>query len=234
MSSLAVRDRIPELMDDPNVDPVEHRRALAGLARINWWSRSDAILWPVLASIAQENPGRTIRVLDVATGAGDVPIKLWRRAKAAALPVAISGCDLSPTAVAIAAENAGKERADLEFFVHDVLLDPIPGRYDLVTCSLFLHHLSSEEATIVLQRMRDAADAVAVNDLARSRTGFSLAWIGTRLLSRSKIVHFDGPASVRSAFTADEAVALAEQAGLQGATAVSRWPCRFLMTWSRT
>lgn len=220
-------------MDDPSLDAGEHRHALEGLARINRWSRSDAILWPVVKTVGAADPGRAVRILDVATGSGDVPLQLWRRAKRTGIAVEISGCDVSPTAVAIAEEKARSANADLRFFVHDILREPLPEKYDLAVCSLFLHHLSSEEAVTVLQRMSAAAPTIAVNDLHRSTMGFALAWAGTRLLSRSRIVHYDGPASVRSAFTKEEALALAEQAGLQGARAASRWPCRFLMTWSR-
>ena len=34
---------------------------------------------------------------------------------------------------------------------------------------------------------------VIVDDLIRSRLGYAMAWIGTRLLSRSWVVHHDGP-----------------------------------------
>jgi SAM-dependent methyltransferase len=232
MPGLATRHRIPELMDDPAVDPAAHRRALAGLARINRLSRSPAILWPPLRELAKAGP---LRVLDVATGGGDVPIALRRKAVAAGLRIEFAACDVSETALAAARENAARAGVpEIEFFRHDVLRDPLPGGFDAVTCSLFLHHLSDEEAVTALGRMKDAAArAVLVNDLARSRLGFALAWAGVRLLSRSPIVRFDGPASVRSAYTPAEAVAVAERAGLTGATAARRWPCRFLLRWSR-
>jgi hypothetical protein len=60
-----------------------------------------------------------------------------------------------------------------------------------------------------------------------------LACAGTRLLSRSPVVHVDGPRSVAAAFTPAEALDLAQRAGLTGATVVRRWPCRFLLTWRR-
>jgi hypothetical protein len=81
--------------------------------------------------------------------------------------------------------------------------------------------------------MREAGSAVAVNDLTRSRAGLVLVWAACRLLTRSPVVHFDGPVSVRAAFTPREALALAERAGLAGATVVRRRPCRFLLTWGR-
>ena len=69
-----------------------------------------------------------------------------------------------------------------------------------------------------------------VNDLARSRFGFVGVWLASRFLTRSPVVRFDGPASVRSAFTRAEALALAERAGLTGATAQRSFPARFLLS----
>ena len=45
---LMQRVRVPELMDEPNLAPDAHRRALAGLARINSLTRSANLLWPTI------------------------------------------------------------------------------------------------------------------------------------------------------------------------------------------
>jgi 2-polyprenyl-3-methyl-5-hydroxy-6-metoxy-1,4-benzoquinol methylase len=137
-------------------------------------------------------------------------------------------------AVAHGALRARKAGIDVAFFRHDVIRESLPAGYDLVTCSLFLHHLTEEEAVTVLERMKEAARiAVVVSDLRRSRAGYLLAWAGTRILTRSSIVHFDGPVSVRAAFTLDEALMLANRAGLAGARVESCWPYRYLLTWRR-
>lgn len=230
-ASLARRDRVPELMDDPALDPAAHGLALAGLARVNRVSRSADTLWPPLLRLARRNPRNPLRILDIATGSGDVPIALAVRAKRSGVRVEIHGCDISDTAVSVARAAARDAGVSAIFFRHDVIADPLPGGFDAVTCSLFLHHLSEPDAVAVLGRMRAAGKLVLVNDLDRSPAGFVLAWAGARVLSRSPVVHFDAPASVRSAFTAAEAVAFAEAAGLTGATAVPRFPCRFLLTW---
>jgi len=82
--------------------------------------------------------------------------------------------------------------------------------------------------------MRDAArHLVVVSDLRRTRLGYLFAWVGCRLLSRSRVFHVDGTRSVEAAFTMDEARRLAERAGLAGARIVARWPQRFLLTWRR-
>ena len=224
------RERTPEIMDEPGLDPAAHRAALADLARINRVSLSAAILWPPLCRLARRHPGKTLRVLDVATGGGDVPVELWRRAERAGLDVRLFGCDISPTALDVARANAAKGGAAVKFFRHDVLKAALPGRYDAVACSLFLHHLSADEAAAVLARMAACSDgSVLVNDLDRSALGYALAWLGTRALSRSPVVRFDGPVSVRSAFTPREARALAVRAGLKGVRVGRRWPFRFLL-----
>ncbi len=232
LSTLAERDRRPEVMDDPGLDPAAHRAALRGLARINRFSCSDAILWPAIRELARTH-GK-LRVLDVATGAGDVPIGLWQRAERAGLNVAFAGCDLSPTALDHARANARNAGADVQFFRHDAIGESFAEPYDVVTSSLFLHHLDDAQAIAVLGHMQAAAQrCVLVNDLTRSKSGYALAWLGCRLLTRSWVVHTDGPLSVRAAFTAVEATALANRAGLHPLAVTKHWPFRFLLRWDR-
>jgi 2-polyprenyl-3-methyl-5-hydroxy-6-metoxy-1,4-benzoquinol methylase len=221
------RRREPEQIDQPDLDTQRHQAALRGLARINWWSATAATLGRELRRLAA---GRPLRVLDVATGGGDVPVRLTR----SGLPLELAGCDRSPTALAYAAQRAAALGAKVEFFTLDALHDPLPAGYDVLTCSLFLHHLDEPGAVELLRRLAAAAGrAVLVSDLSRSRTGLLLAHAAVRLLTRSPMVHADGPASVRAAWTPAEALRLAHDAGLTGATVRRSWPCRFLLMWEK-
>src|SRR5439155_3340581 len=128
-------------------------------------------------------------------------------------------------------EQAQRAGADIEFFVGDVLGD-LTGNYDVVTCSLFLHHLDDDQAVEVLRRMaRLAARLLLVNDLRRCPLGMMAAYLGTRLLSTSAVVRVDGPRSVAAAFTRPELLELARRAGLTGADITHRWPFRLLLRW---
>lgn len=234
MGPLGQRRRTPEIMDQPGLDPRRHAAALRGLARINFWSRSAGLLWPPLAALARRLETTRLRVLDLASGGGDVAIRLWHKARRAGLDFHLEGRDLSPVAVAHARAEAARHGAAVSFEVGDALHGPLPPGFDAVLSSLFLHHLDEGQAVSLLRRMADAAGRlVLVNDLARGWAGLALAHVGTRLLSRSSVVHFDGPRSVEGAFTPAEALALAEHAGLHGATVARHWPCRFLLTWER-
>jgi len=234
-AKLRYRRREPEWMDQPDLDRNEHRRALLGLRRVNWISRTVEQIWPTVEAVAQQRAPRRVRVLDIACGGGDVALGVARRARSKGLAVDVDGCDRSTTAVAFArrqAEHAGLDR--VRFFQADVLNDRLPTSYDILTCGLFLHHLDQQQAAALLRRMAAATrDRVVVSDLRRTRFGYALAWIGCRLLTRSPIVHCDGPRSVAAAFTIDEMRRLAEASRLTGARIFRRWPQRQVLLWRR-
>ncbi len=141
---------------------------------------------------------------------------------------------MSADAVRFAQATAAERGMATRFQTLDVLNEPIPDGYDIVMCSLFLHHLEVDQAVAVLSKLAAAAlRRVLVNDLIRCRAGYLLAWAGCHLLSRSPIVRYDGPVSVAGAYTINEVSALAARAGLEGAGFSRHWPCRFLLSWSR-
>ena len=236
-SILSAKSRIrePEIMDDPLLDGSRHEAALRGLSRLNYLSGSARTIWPPLVALARKHGRRQLRVLDVATGAGAVPVRVWHIARRAGLRLEIHGLDVSPRAVEFAARRAAAEQAPIQFSVLDVLASPLPGDFDVVTCSLFLHHLAEEQGVLLLQAMAKATKhLVLVNDLRRSAAGLALAHLAAWTLSGSDVVRVDGARSVRAAFTVHEATVLARTAGLNGAIVERHWPLRFLLSWKRS
>ncbi len=228
-ANVQLRNRQPEWMDDPELDPSLHQQALRGLERINRVSRSSTIVWRGVRRLIRDVPAASLRVLDLACGGGDVTRAIAHRAARAGLKWQVDGCDVSPVAIDHA-RRAGPLVGGGFFFEHDVVRNPLPPGYDVVVCSLFLHHLDEETAVVVLRRMAAAAERMSlVNDLARTRLGYILAFAATRLLSRSPVVHLDGPLSVAGAYTAAEALALAVRAGWREPAVARQWPQRFLL-----
>lgn len=231
--NLSRRQRQAELMDDPALDVDRHRQALDGLRRVNQISRTARVLWPILAKTPTgEAP---LRILDLASGGGDLAVSLARQAEMAGRPCVIEGWDISPTAVTMAQTAAlAAGLNDVTFRVKDALRHAIPQNFDAVLCTLFLHHLSNQGVVRLLRKMCDATNhLVLADDLRRTRLGYWAAWVGCRLLSRSPIVHVDGPRSVQGAFTEGEVQELARAAGLEGAIVRRHWPQRFLLTWRK-
>jgi 2-polyprenyl-3-methyl-5-hydroxy-6-metoxy-1,4-benzoquinol methylase len=221
-------------MDQPGLDPREHRQALDSLGRAHWISRSAASTWPAIREVAARS-GHPLRILDLACGGGHVVVDLARRCAREGVALEACGVDLSPVAIDYARALATRAGAGgVTFASLDVAREPLPHAFDVVLCSLFLHHLGDEEVEMLLRRMRDAArHLVVVSDLQRTHLGYLFAWAGCRLLSRSRVFHVDGARSVEAAFTTDEVRRLADRAGLTDAHIVARWPQRFLLTWRR-
>jgi ubiquinone/menaquinone biosynthesis C-methylase UbiE len=158
-----------------------------------------------------------LHVLDVGTGAADIPIALAR----AAGPW--SGVEVTATdSRREILEAAGRISPDLR--ASDVTLAEADGRslpygdgsFDVAHASLVLHHLSRADAVAFLAELsRVARLGVVVNDLARSRLNLVGAWLVLHALTRNPWTLHDGVLSVRRAWTLAEATALAETAGLR-------------------
>lgn len=223
-------------MDDPALDERLHRQALKGLERINWISGIPGLLWRAVRPLCDDITGRPVRVLDVGSGGGDISVKLWRRARRAGRTIQVGGCDISPQAIRMARERAeaAGAGADANYFQLDVLNDELPDDWDVLYCSLFLHHFDEQQGVRLLSNMQRAARRlVLINDLIRSRPAYLLCCLGVRILTRSPIVHVDGPLSVRAGFQPREVLKMAESAGLSGARLTRHWPQRLLLHWSR-
>ncbi len=245
--SLKHRILVPEKMDDPSLDPIEHRRALAGLRRVNWFSGTGQRLAREIIRIAAERNKFSLTVLDLGCGGGDVACQVACSASSnsasSKLDVSVYGWDLSSTAIETAKgeqnrllskanQNDKAALTKVRFEVTNALQQQEERKFDVVYCCLFLHHFSEQQAVELLSQMRRLARcSVIVDDLRRTRCGWWLAKLGCHLLSRSPVVHFDGPQSVRAAFSNTEVIKLAERAGLKDATIRLHWPERFLLRW---
>jgi len=232
------RHLVPELMDDPMLDKLEHQRALAGLRRVNRLCSTGRWIAQAIQNGSVKIPNRPIEILDLGCGSGDVAIDVLRRLSPK-IPCNVTGWDMSPLAI----EDASSQwlshplnkslRGRLQFERQNIF-EPglLHGKFDIVYCCLFLHHFDDESAVTVLRNMKSLSrHFVIVDDLRRTTLGWWLAKIGCHLLSRSPVVHFDGPQSVRAAFSVDEAIQISGRAELINGTMTTHWPQRFLHCW---
>ena len=227
---LAQRDLRPELMDGSETPRSEHIRALQGLRRLNIASGVSRQIWRQIVKRCGLFSGQRLRVLDVACGGGDVALGLWKRAQRHGINIELIGLDRSLTACEEASQRCRSAGASILIRCTDVVASPLPTGFDVVTCSLFLHHLAREDAVSLLARMGDAGRLLVMSDLRRSIAGYLVAQAACRLATRSPIVHFDGPQSVANSFSIAEVAKLCGEAGLTGAVVRRAWPWRLMIT----
>ena len=231
--NLTKRYLVGELMDDPNLAVRDHHQALHGLRRVNQLSRTAKVIAKAIIQHCKKEKLAFVRVLDLACGGGDVTEQVAKRLKQAGVSAEVHGWDRSQTAIDFARRQGARgSQPHVQFDVADALVDVPERSFDIVYCTLFLHHLSDVEANRLLGVMwRLASSLVLIDDLRRSTFGYALAVVGCQLLSRSPIVHVDGPLSVRAAFTEAEILELSDRCDLPCPTLQRHWPHRFLLTW---
>jgi SAM-dependent methyltransferase len=230
MPSLAERNLQPEIMDDPGLSFDEHADALRALARIHALTGLTRRIWRSVAGILREEPCDQLTIMDVGCGDGLLLRELWKRAKRQECNLRLIGCDISPQALQLCRSANEAANIPCELYCMDVIQEPLPCEADIIVNSLFLHHFGQAEVVQLLGRFADRArKKVIIEDLIRSQLGYVLCWLGVHCLTRCRVVHFDGPQSVRAAFSISEMGRLLGQAGLPEARITKHWPERFLI-----
>ncbi|MFL5687960.1 MAG: methyltransferase domain-containing protein [Chloroflexota bacterium] len=205
-----------ELLDGTLDDPATLAGNLRDLGRVN--DRLGGVELSAAAIDALAAHRTELSLLDVGTGGADIPVALLERAAARGRQWSIVGLDSRPEVLA-AAVLARPELAvtdGLELHVGDGTSLPYPDdSFDVVHCSLVVHHCTPDEAGTLFREMaRVARLGIVVNDLDRRWLGWIGAMLMGHLLTRNRYTRNDAPLSVRRAYRADEMVAMLRAAGL--------------------
>lgn len=221
-----IRRRVPEVMDGGEIAAIDHAQALRSL---NWINRLCGVDRHLARCINTFGPINS--VLDLGCGGGGLLAFLRSHNRLARLTTLI-GIDRSEVALQYAKRW---HSLDIHWISADARCLPLNDEsVDLVTCSLFLHHFDAADATKVLaEAARVARHGIVISDLVRSRLAWMLTWTGLRLLSRSWIVHVDGPRSVQAAFQRDELLDLAQSARLDNSCVKGFFPFRMVLLWKK-
>lgn len=213
----------PELMDRPQPVSAELAHDLDNLASLNRWFGSHRLLRRFLGRWWKR--GDTVRVLDLCTGAGDLPLVMARYAREHEVTAQISAVDFNPATLELARQRCAAHpevkfvEADALTFPPEIQATPLASDenppYDLVHCSLALHHFSDADAIRLLRRVRPLGRRVLISDLERAWHTSLGIWLLTTLIYRAPMTVHDARASARRAFSFGEFQALAEQAGWQ-------------------
>jgi SAM-dependent methyltransferase len=233
LAPLARREQT-ELMDEPGLDPAELAGNLRDIRRVNRLLGGAAIVLRHLPTIIDAAPrSHALSLLDLATGSADIPVAISRWAKRRGHALTIVASDLSDQMLAEARlQTAGHAKVTLARY--DARAVPLPdGAFDIVVCSLSLHHFQPEDAVCVLGEMRRLARVgFIVNDVRRSRAGYGAAWAAGRATTRNRLTRHDAPLSILRAYTPDELHALLHWAGIDNATITTHRWFRMAAVWT--
>jgi ubiquinone/menaquinone biosynthesis C-methylase UbiE len=215
-----------EIIDGPPVPFKEMACCMMDIARVNGLFGGRMITMIHVKRLLAALPAdRLITVLDVGTGAGDIPRELVRWARRQGRRIRVFALDRDAATLQIAAQVV-RAYPEISFLRGDALALPIrPEAVDLTISAMTLHHLEPDAGVQYLAEMdRAARVGFVVNDLVRSRIAHWVVWLITRFITRGAISRHDGPLSVKRSYTPREVSGLCEQAGLKGVEVVHHWP----------
>ena len=216
-----------ETLDRPDAPAPLVRASLADIRRANaLFGGRRAVVAALEPFFARAPSGTRWTLLDLGTGAGDIPLAAARAAARQGLELATFGLEHHRTAAALA------RAAGVTPIVATIEALPFaPDSIDVVVMSQILHHASRERA-VEWVRVADriARRAVVVADIRRSTLAAWGIWLASFPLRFHRVSRHDGVLSVRRGFTPSELTALLRQAGID-AQAISRPGFRVVAAW---
>ncbi|MEN3370471.1 MAG: hypothetical protein V7609_2614 [Verrucomicrobiota bacterium] len=201
----------PELMDRPQPVSAELASDLRNLRQLNRYFGSHSLVVHFLRRWIV--PGAKLRILDFATGSGDIPRLVVDHARKVGALVTVAAIDQQRSTLEIA-RGLSANYPEIEFIEGDVLSFRDGAPYDLVLCSLALHHFDETDAVRLLARCRELSSKfVLVADLQRGLVATIGVYLLTAIIFRDPMTRTDGRLSAARAFSFPEFRSLAERAG---------------------
>jgi 2-polyprenyl-3-methyl-5-hydroxy-6-metoxy-1,4-benzoquinol methylase len=204
----------PEWMDVAETVSPELERDLSNLESLNRRFGAHKMVLDYLGPVLSRR--EPLRILDLGTGAADIPRAVVRRARELGCPVLVTAVDRQQPTLDIA-EKMSADFPEIRFQRADFLTFAEGTIYDVVLCNLVLHHLDESDAIRLLRRCRELTKGVSlVTDLRRSRLAQTAIFAVTEVLYPEPMTRHDARLSAERAFSYPELRKLAIAAGWWG------------------
>jgi ubiquinone/menaquinone biosynthesis C-methylase UbiE len=187
--------------------------ALGAIRRANLLNGGDRMHKRLFERVVSETRLGNLDILEVASARGEVIRAAARTLRDRGIATRITLMDRSPQHL----PDPTKWALDLSrprLLAGDALSIPLEdGSVDVVSCCLFLHHLTADQARAYLREaLRVCRVAVLINDVERTRVNYFLSLL-YRLIDPSELSRHDGPTSVRQAYTRGEMEQILQETG---------------------
>jgi 2-polyprenyl-3-methyl-5-hydroxy-6-metoxy-1,4-benzoquinol methylase len=209
-----------EIMDDFSIQDERIDLALRELKLVNTFLGGTAATADGFRILRKRaNIFRTLKVLDVGSGGSDVFDSNTEN-------LSITALDKNPRTCTYI-----RQHSPFIVICGDAQRLPFEQKsFDVVHASLFLHHFSEKEITILLRSFAEKSKfGIIINDLRRSILAFVGIKILTTIFSKSSMVKNDAPLSVLRGFLKSELQNILSDCGFKHFVIKRTWAFRWLV-----
>jgi hypothetical protein len=222
------RSPATEMMDDFTIEGSVLRDTLDKLETINRLLGGNSVTLKGLKKILlKSSKTKTITIVDLGCGHGDILRDVAKFGRKNSYKFKLIGIDANNAAIDYA-KALSKDYPELSFETIDIFSEDFKKqKYDVVLCTLFLHHFKNNELIPFLKStVQKASIGVIVNDLHRHKLAYYLfKMIG--LFIKNKMVREDGLTSVLRAFKRNELETILTKTGVNFSIEW-KWAFRYL------
>lgn len=220
------RSQTKELMDEEIPDPQVLRQNLIELIQFNRWLGGKHTLISALNKVLKKTNKKSINLVDLGCGGGDLLFAIDRWAKNHSLTIQLFGIDVNPVMIEYAKQNFNL--ANTQYSVADILNENLNVQTDIFCLNAVCHHLQDAEIINLLKNLKQQMQlAIVINDLRRNRFAYYAIKVITTLFQCSSLARNDAPLSVLRAFNKKELIKLLQSANIEHYQIEKSWAFRW-------
>ena len=227
--NIKYRTQETEIMDDFLLQGEELRSALDQIAKINQLLGGNNLTLNATKKLLKKaGITKTITIADIGCGNGDMLRMLANYGKKNNISFKLIGVDANAFTINYA-KTLSTAYSNIEYLCLDIFSEDFDElKYDLVLCTLTLHHFSNEQIlNIITTFNKNAALGVVVNDLHRSKLAYRLFQIICFVFNLNSMSREDGLVSILRGFRKKELEAFSKKLNLKNYTISWKWAFRY-------
>ncbi|SFW66338.1 methyltransferase domain-containing protein [Chitinophaga sancti] len=229
MINTSQRTSAPEIMDDFQMEGDTLRQTLDEIAGINQLLGGNRITVQGVRQLLQSIPvDKTVSIVDLGCGNGDMLRTLALKCRKEGRSVKFIGVDANRFTIAHAI-TLSADYPEIIYHCTDIFsAEFAASKYDIVLCTLTLHHFAEAALKSLLQLLlRNARIGIVINDLHRSRIAYYLFCLFSFVWGLGPMAKEDGRISILRGFKRKELIALAKTLNIVQYTLRWKWAYRY-------
>ncbi|MBL0739483.1 methyltransferase domain-containing protein [Flavobacterium sp. GN10] len=218
-----------EIMDDFSLEGEELIGALDQIASINQLLGGNKLtLHGIKELLKKADTSKTITVADIGCGNGDMLRMLAKYGKKQNLNFKLIGIDANAFTIDYA-RKLSKDFSNIKYLCMDIFSEEFNQlKYDIVLCTLTLHHFTSNQIADVMNTLnKNASIGIVVNDLHRSKLAYRLFELIGFVFNLNNMSRNDGLISILKGFKKKELENLSQKLNLKNYSINWKWAFRY-------